>query len=388
MKIKEIIKGLNVVSQDIGSLIQREVDFIKVKPKTATAFLTYRCNSRCKTCTQWKRPQEEEKKKELDFKKWKLIADKLEDAGIKVIEIFGGNVLLRKDLLIPLLKHLREKGFGIHLPTNQIGLDNEILDVMADCVDALYISIDGVGEHQELIRGQKGAFQRAENTIAKLVKLREQKNKYIKRIICNTTVSKYNIDNLDEIAAYAVKSGFDEMHFELCGEMTQEDVDNSMINGLKPAVYYLKQDESILLNHKNAVSLHDKLMQFKKKYQDDDIIFSTINIDGLSVRNIENGTIPHDKCYVERYEVTLDPLGNVVGCPFFNNYIIGNLTYNSFDTIWNNEKHRRFRKFQNSGKFAICKHCVLGIQRNPSMYTSMKRIYNFRIKDRLHGIKN
>lgn len=386
MTIKTIIKGIKLVSKDVSKSAKRELDFLLVKPSAALLFLTYRCDSQCKTCTLWKRPQNEEKQKEIHFEKWKIIIDKLNDAGIDVVEIFGGNVLLRKDLLISLLKYLRQNNFKIHLPTNQIGLDTETLEVISDCVDALYISIDGVGEYQELIRGQKGAFVRADNTIKKLVSLRHENNKYIKRIICNTTVSKYNIHKLEEIIQYAIKSEFDEIHFELCGQMTQEDINNSKINYLKPAAYFIKQDDSILLNHNQATTLHKNLLALKDKYKNNGILIQTINIDALSVDNIVEGTIPHKKCYVERNEVTIDPSGNMVGCVFFNNYTFGNLVKESFSDIWNNDRHKTFRKFQNTKKIAMCRHCILGVQRNPSFFSSLQRIYLTRIKPRLRSI--
>lgn len=385
MKANKAIKGIKLISKDIGKLIKREIDFVNVRPKSSTLFLTYRCNSCCKTCSFWKRPQQEEKKKEICLEKWKIIIDKLADAGVKDTEIFGGNVFLRKDLLIPLLRYMKEKKFTVHLPTNQIGLDDEIADALHQYVDSLYVSTDGVEEHQDLIRGQKGASQRVENSINKLLLLR-QNNKdeccKLKRIVCNTTVSKYNVEILDKITEYAINVGFDEIHFELAGEMTCEDIDNSKIRDIKPNAYYIKQEESILLDHKDAATLHNKLKEIRKKYSSK-IKMSTINIDSISVENIEHGTIPHKKCYQERYEVTVDPSGNMVGCLFFNNFSYGNLLENSFDEIWNKENHKLFRNFQNSGKFAMCKHCIIGIQRNPTFYRSLKRIYYTRIQNSL-----
>ena len=122
----KVIKGLKIISRDIAQVAQRQIRFYRKRPVSSTLFLTYRCNSRCRTCAFWTRPQHEEKEKEIDFDEWKVIIDKLANAGVKITEIFGGNVLLRKKLLISILKYLKEKEFIIHLPTNQIGLDDDI----------------------------------------------------------------------------------------------------------------------------------------------------------------------------------------------------------------------------------------------------------------------
>ena len=373
----KVIKGFKIIARDIAQVAKRQVHFYRKQPVSSTLFLTYRCNSRCRTCAFWTRPQQEEKEKEIDFDEWKVVVDKLADAGVKVTEIFGGNVLLRKKLLISILKYLKEKEFIIHLPTNQIGLDDDIADAITEYVDFVYISTDGVGEYQDAIRGQKEASLRVENTITKLLRVRQNNKR--PRLICNTTVSKYNVSILGQLPEYALSMGFDEIHFEYAGEMTEGHIDNSIINGLRPTPYYIKQNESILLDQTGAHQLKVSLRKIKKMYSHRNLEIRTINIDVLSEQNLFKGTIPHKKCYLERIEVTVDPSGHLIICPFINNYLIGNLLSNSFDNVWNNDKHKKFRIYQNSGAIEMCAHCILGVQRNPGVFTSLKRIYLTRL---------
>lgn len=377
----QLIKGARVITRDISHVMRRELDFYRVRPTSSTLFLTYRCNSRCKTCTAWKRDHQKEIKRELGLPEWMRIIDQLDEAGIKTTEIFGGNVLLRKDLLLDTLRYLKRKNFIIHLPTNQIGLDDETAEVVAECVDSVYISTDGVGEHQDAIRGQKGAFQRVDGAIAKLARLK--KGSAWPRLVCNTTVSKFNIQELDHLVRYALSAGFDEIHFEYVGEFTQEHVDRSLIEGMRPTPYYLKQDESILVDRTSAEHLKETLKEIRGKYKNCGIAIQTLNIDILSRAHLVEGTIPHGKCYVERNEVTVDPAGNVVVCPFINNYTLGNLLREPLVKIWNNDSHRKFRAYQNGGRLEMCRHCILGVQRNPGVLTSLKRIYLSRIGPKL-----
>lgn len=371
---KSILKDFKHLFEDIRTILKRERCFFHVIPRTSTLFLTYRCNSHCHTCTFWQRPMKEEKLKEIGIDEWKIVIDKLVSAGVKEAEIFGGNVLLRKELLIDILKYLRQKDFVIYLPTNQIGLDEDITEAIVSTVDVVYISTDGVGEHQDMIRGQQGAFQRAENTITKILKLRQ--NQKTPRLVCNTTVSKYNVGILENVIEYALASGFDEIHFEYAGEMTQKHIDHSAIDGLKPTPYYVQQDgESILVDRGGAKLLKESLKRIRGKYANSNIRITSVNIDILSEENLYAGTIPHDKCYIERTDLVVDPSGNMVACHFFNNYIIGNLVKQPFETVWNSVRHRHFRRHQNKGDIEMCKHCILGVQRNPGLLTSLKRIY-------------
>jgi MoaA/NifB/PqqE/SkfB family radical SAM enzyme len=340
-------------------------------------FLTYRCNSHCKTCTFWKRPHREEKQREIDFEQWKIIIDKLAAAGVRATEIFGGNVLLRKDLLIPLLRYLRQKDFLIHLPTNQLGLDDEVAEVITSCVDYVYISTDGVGDYQDTIRGLRGSSERAENAISRFRRHRGEGRR--PRLICNTTVSKYNVDILEEIVKYALEMQFDEIHFEYAGEISEDDLSHSLIDGLRPTPYFVKQDESILVDPAGARKVKESLRDIVKKYANSEIDILTVNIDILTEADLYRGTIPHDKCYAERLEVSVDPAGNLIPCAFINNYINGSLVEHDFEEVWNNERRRKFRIRQNSGEIKMCKHCIMGVQRNPGVFTSLKRIYLSRI---------
>ena len=377
--IKKKIKSLR---NELSSIVKREIDFRKITPRVATLFITYRCDSRCKTCTMWQRPQDKEREIEIDISKWKVIIDKLSDAGIKTAEPFGGNALLRKELLVSVMEYLYQKDISIHLPTNQIGLDDRVVKAIVNYADTVYLSNDGLGSEIDLIRGVEGASRLAEDSIAKILRYRNNHNSRPDqvKIVCNCTVSKYNINSLEGVARYALDKGFDEVDFEYAGEFESEDVKASAIMGITPDAQYVRQGSSILASKEQALQIKESLKKIKKEYQAAPIFVLTINIDSLSLNNLYRGTIPHKKCYVERNEVTVDPYGNIVICPFITNYILGNLVDEPFEKIWNNEKHRIFRKAQNSGYLPMCRTCILGVQRNPGFLKSLQRSYLMRIK--------
>ena len=380
-----LINSFRGLYDEFRGLARREVAFHRVTPTVATLFMTYRCDSKCKTCTMWQRPQEQEIEKEIDFAAWKEIIDKLSEAGVKTAEPFGGNALLRKELLIEVLEYLHEKGIAIHLPTNQIGLDDQVAEAIVKYVDTVYLSNDGYGLDQDVVRGVRGAAVLAEQSIDKILSLRNNISAGPEplRIICNCTVSKFNIGSMEAVAQYALEKGFDEIDFEYAGEFEKEVVKASEIMGVIPNAQYLRQGDSILANKEEAAQIKKSLENIKKRYQNAPIKVETINIDSLSVENLYRGTIPHKKCYVERTEVTVDPYGNLVICPFITNIIMGNLVDEPFASIWNNDKHKFFRKAQNSGRLPMCKNCILGVQRNPGVLKSVQRIYLSRIKPNL-----
>jgi len=382
MNSLRIIKGLLTLYRDLLLLCRRESDFYRIKPKTSILILTYRCNSRCKTCTMWQRDHKEEIKKEIDLSGWKTIIDKLADAGVRSTEIFGGNVLLRKDVLIPVLEYLYGKGMAVHLPTNQIGLDDDVARAIVRYVDSVYVSTDGLVDQQDRIRGIEGASSLAEDAIGKLNRYRSELRNHGKslRMVCNCTVSRFNIDQMHAIVEHAIHKGFDEVHFEYAGEFEKSDIEKSKVMGIVPEPYFVRQDATILADRNGAGQIKENVKDIKKRFKHSNIQISTINIDLLSKENLVQGTSIHKKCYSERNEVTVDPYGNVVICPFINNYAIENLLVLPFNDVWNNIKHRNFRRVQNSNSLPMCRRCILGVQRNPGVLKSLEKIYLTRIQ--------
>lgn len=382
MKTAGLVKGFKVLLGDFQSLMRREIDFHNAIPSVTTMFLTYRCNSRCKTCNMWRRPQEEEIKKEIGFDEWKIIIDKLAEAGVRTAEPFGGNALLRKKLLVSVLQYLHEKGMSVHMPTNQIGLDDQVAEAIVKHVNTVYLSTDGLGGVLDNVRGIDGAARLAEDSIDKLLRLRKSAsgNSHRVRIVCNCTVSRFNADSIEEMVEYASQKGFDEIDFEYAGEFEKADVESSKIMGIIPDAQYIRQGDSILANREQARQIKNSIRAVKKRYRKAPIMIQTINIDCLALEDLYRGTIPHKKCYIERNEVTIDPYGNIVICPFITNYQIGSLLQAPFQEIWNNEKHRHFRAAQNNGRLPMCRTCILGVQRNPGILKSLQRIYLTRIE--------
>lgn len=361
----------NVLSKGIVSPLKREAQYYGVKPRVGTLFLTFRCTSRCKTCTAWKRNALKER--EIGLEEWCRITDTLYGHGVRCMELFGGDIFLRKDLSIALIKHLKKKDACVlHIPTNSNLVDEEVaMSLAQEEVDYLYFSVDGVSDVQDTVRGIEGSFSNVIRAVELVRRFRKSRSR--PQLICNTTVSNLNVTELPNIAAFALEAGFDQSYYEYVGEMTPEQIEKSAIDGLTPTPFYVREGESVLLDKDQAIELKRVVQEIKRRYAKTKLSVSTVNIDALSVRDLYEGTIPNKKCYVVRTEVTVDPYGNVVACPIINNYVFGNVVEQDFGDIWNNSKHKHFRRYRDSGRICLCRHCILGVQRNRSLLASWKR---------------
>ncbi len=157
-------------------------------PVIAGHKLLFTCNLRCHMCPFWRRPDpplltlEEERK----------MMDSLADFGVSFLGFEGGEPFLRKNFAeILKLSHDR---FFTSVVSNGWMLKDHFRDVR-DYIDYLFVSIDGVGEIHDKLRGVEGSFERAKQGIA--VASQEIP------VSLSSTITSENTDQVDKIVDFA-----------------------------------------------------------------------------------------------------------------------------------------------------------------------------------------
>lgn len=142
----------------------------KIKPKLLVLEITRLCNSRCKICDTWKNkvPDNELSVKEIDT----ILSDSLFNDLEKII-LTGGEPSVRKDLFEVIETiHNRFPKVAIWISTNGL-LPEKVLSIAKQCSKqkipvGIGVSLDGVKEKHDYIRGVKGAYEKAEYLLTKL----------------------------------------------------------------------------------------------------------------------------------------------------------------------------------------------------------------------------
>jgi MoaA/NifB/PqqE/SkfB family radical SAM enzyme len=141
--------------------------------------VTYRCTSRCKTCSIWKMDQPEQGELSLEEIRVLFSSNRgfLRDVGS--IQITGGEPFLRADLpelVSSIREQLSECTFWI--PTNGM-TPNSIEKATRTTLESLdghglgvSVSIDGLGRTHDGVRGIPGSFERAVETLIRLSAVR------------------------------------------------------------------------------------------------------------------------------------------------------------------------------------------------------------------------
>jgi MoaA/NifB/PqqE/SkfB family radical SAM enzyme len=188
------------------------------KPAVLSLALTNRCNSHCIMCNIWKTADNIPELKSLEISA-REITDLVSQplfSNLVEIDLTGGEPHLRDDLVdivlgISQLKKSSLRKLRSIIITSNGFLTKRIISNYTDILSSLkgtdtdlvaVISLDGIGETHDKIRGTQGAFKLVSETIGALLDLKQKYENLILGI--KTTVLPDNIDALDSILDFAI----------------------------------------------------------------------------------------------------------------------------------------------------------------------------------------
>lgn len=375
-RLKRCISQARAVLYDLPTALRREYDYGTGTRRSAILSLTWRCTSHCQSCTAWRRPAQRDS--ELSVSEWLDVAAKLAARGVRSFELFGGDVLLRKDVLFPLCRAIHAGGGEIHIATNGNLLDEETAELFAQTVYALYLSTDGLDACHDAIRGTPGTFDRLAQARQRLLEARGAGR--MPKLICNTTICRDNVLQAYDLAAFALKAGYDEIDFEYIGQFEDAHVQGSAIDGQVPSPIFMRSGPSGLLPAEQVPLLREQLerahgLNGKPTVSGRPFHVMTLNIDVLSDHHLVEGAVPGKRCFVERAMVVIDPYGNIAPCLFFDNISVGNIRQGALERSLETSQRRRFRERRDSGRLELCRHCIMSVIRNRTGWDVLRRAY-------------
>ena len=170
-------------------------------PMNITVSVSYRCNSRCKTCNVWLLPNDD-----LNLQEWDRVFESLGRAPYW-FTFSGGEPTLRHDLPDMVESAYRHCHPGIiNIPTNGIqtsiipGRIERVLQAAPKSEVIINLSLDAVGLKHNEIRGVRNNWTRAMGTYAGL---RALKSRYKNLTVgVHSVISSFNIDSFAELCEY------------------------------------------------------------------------------------------------------------------------------------------------------------------------------------------
>src|SRR5271166_1122958 len=125
-----------------------------IRPLSAHIKLTENCQARCISCNYWQSRWQDG----IDTARAIELINEIDAAGIRSLRLTGGEPLLRKDLFEVLAAANTSRFHRIILQTNGLALKKLHKEINASPITHIAVSIDGLKQTNDLIRGIRGYF--------------------------------------------------------------------------------------------------------------------------------------------------------------------------------------------------------------------------------------
>lgn len=300
-----------------------------VLPRLLTYTVTFRCNARCIMCDSWKLQGHND----LKIEQVEAIFKQL--PRMDGVRLTGGELFVRQDLLeITELAIRYLKPLGIHITTNGFLTDRivELCNKRTRKIPLqIMVSLDGLKDKHNAIRGSNVAFDCAMKTVEELSKIKDKAN--LDLAVNQTIVDEEGIE-----------------HYELLKEkLGPLGVRHQMVMAYdSSATYSVERNRDVAPKQVGQFTTFGQIDGTKLKR-----LFESVRADlnslpwwarlaksyylkGIQERLLsdpEATTFSNPTCVALNSHLRIFPNGDVPTCQF-NSKIVGNLRERSFSEVW------------------------------------------------------
>lgn len=280
------------------------------KKLNGTVIVTYRCNARCTMCNRYKCPSKPDE--EISIETIKKLPQ------MYFTNITGGEPFIREDLK-DIVRELYKKSDRIVISTNGFFTDR-IVDLCKEFPNiGIRISIEGLEDTNNKIRGLDDGFNRGYTTLKKLVDMG------MKDVGFGMTVQDANAKDL--VALY-----------KLSDDMNMEFATASLHNS-----FYFVEAKNIINDRPMVAKEFEKLVNELLKSNSPKKWFRAYFNHGL-INYIygQKRLLPCDMAFDTFF---IDPYGDVMPCNGTKEKeVMGNLNEQEWDELWNSVQAEKVRK--------------------------------------------
>lgn len=309
-------------------------------PITCVWEITMACNMRCKHCGS---SCENSLPGELTTEEAFKFVDMCSEMKMEWISISGGEPFTRKDI-VDVTKYAVSKGIGVNIITNGWLINDSTAKELGKLDNIrILISLDGPKYIHDFIR-KPGAFDRAKESYRIL-------HSYGVDTGCITTITKKNIDSLNELKYFLISEGVKCWQVQIglpMGNLSKHTdwlLDPEQINTIIDYCYEVSQEGKINIFPADCIGYYsEKQTEIYKR--------------SLGVDNIGEW----DGCSAGISSFGLLHNGDILGCTSIRDkkFIEGNIKEKSLKEIWNDPNsfswRRNFKKEDLKGDCVECKY--------------------------------
>ncbi len=176
----------------------RRFGWPRLLPFSVVISISFRCNSKCRTCDIWRKPNDD-----MTVEEWDKVFAGLGHA-VEYLTFTGGEPFLRADLdEMVIAGYRRCRPSYITIPTNGLLTDRVLAQADRICTECqgtdvgINLSLDGVGDEHDDIRGVPGNWEKAMETWQGLKALKTKHANLL--VTVHTVISRFNAHRFRQI---------------------------------------------------------------------------------------------------------------------------------------------------------------------------------------------
>ena len=333
-------------------------------PQFVSFTVTNACNLRCRMCGQWSDQgyilnRVKSESPAMQLQDWIRLTDEIAEYPIRFILIRGGEPFLFPGI-IDLIRHINRKGLFVSIDTNGTLLGKYVEELAAIGNMHITFSVDGPEAVHDAVRGVKGSFRKARESIALLNQVEKDTGKKISKSIC-FTISPYNYQSLGMMPDVARSLGIGSMNI-VPYYYFSEDTGKKYVQELKdhfncPAFSWkgFHHDHSGI--DFNIFRLeHQKYLKGLKGVED--FPYMPLSMEEYETWFGDSRTpVGPQTCHNVERLIDIQPDGNANFCVDFPDVSIGNVFESTIGEIWNGSRAQQFRDYRREYPLAVCFRC-------------------------------
>lgn len=370
----------------------RFLNGLSFPPKSVCLIPTEQCNLQCAMCDIGQRnarnlspglfPLTESISRgegTITLDDWKRFIDDMVKRHWNPLILLTGTEPFIYPQILELIDYITANKLRLHITTNGTLLSRYAEKLVDLCVkpDALSvtISLDGIGEVHDGIRGIPGTFDRALEGLAAIDTRKKKCGKRWPEVNICYTISNFNHQHITQFAEW-----FYERDFDLKGitfshlwfkDQTIVKGHNERYGKLLP----VKQANltGLDISAIDMESVYRQLQTVRKRYKN--LPCSILEYPRLSRKESltyysrPTEVVFYERCLAPWRNVAINPRGEVIISPLCFDYSLGNIKRASFPVIWNDAPIRRFRKhLRKVGMYPACSRCCMLFDSKPKYY--------------------
>lgn len=360
-------KGEHYINKSSAFISYHGTSIIKTFfPKNIGISVNNICNLRCIMCDVGQRNKNNEFYKNLGSQGDLL---QLNDfiRFIKEVEVFKPRIIIHSTEpllysdIVELSEYIIQRKLPYSLTTNGYLLENYAECFVKIGLPSISISIDGLADIHNKIRGIENSFEKAYSGIEKLIYYKQKYNKVFPKINIASTILNLNVSNLERTVDFFQNIGVDSVkftHYNFINEkmaLKHNEV-FGQIHTVSPSSI-----GAIDLKEIDTKKLFEQISVIKKNYLHNFVRFSPdlSTIEELNTYYLKPEIfLKKQRCVVPWTNIQLLANGDLIPAARCFHYIYGNIRESSFEEIWHGNRAINFRKeLKNMGATPACSRC-------------------------------